>query len=65
MSSEFNLFINVDANIGFNNSSESDKRKNVASLLRIVALMLEQGRDVEKIRNYEGNIVGHYTLRNG
>ena len=39
-----------------------NRRKQVASLLRCVAAMLEQGRNVEKIRDFNGNVVGHYTL---
>jgi len=42
---------------------EESRRRSVASLLRTVALMLEQGRDVEKIRDHNGGLCGHYTLR--
>lgn len=42
---------------------EKNRRKGVANLLRAVALMLEQGRDVEKIRDHNRNVCGMYTLR--
>lgn len=41
---------------------EENRRKSVACLLRTVALMLAQGRDVENIRDWNGSLVGHYTL---
>lgn len=47
--------------------SEADmaesRRRSVASLLRTVALMLEQGRDLDKIRDHTGSVCGSYTLR--
>ena len=42
---------------------EESRRRSVASLLRVVALMLEEGRDVEKIRDHKGGLCGHYTLK--
>jgi hypothetical protein len=39
------------------------RRKSVAMLLRTVALMLEQGRDAEYIRDHNGSIVGKYTMK--
>lgn len=44
-------------------TEEKNRRKSVAMLLRTVAQMLEQGRDVEYIRDHNGSIVGKYTLK--
>lgn len=69
--SAFNLFIDTDRPSLANPYAEHrpsmdreqhNRRRSVASLLRIVALMLEQGRDTEPIRDHNGNRVGHYTL---
>jgi hypothetical protein len=64
------LFIDTGVNSlshphGVNESEDKlviNRRKSAAALLRTVALMLEQGRDVEKIRDHYGNVVGHYSL---
>lgn len=70
--SAFNLTIDTDrASLsncyGIERPTEKDmeesRRRSVASLLRTVALMLEQGRDLEKIRDHNGSVCGHYTLR--
>ncbi len=39
-----------------------NRRKSVAMLLEVVAMMLRQGRDMEPILDHNGNRVGHYTL---
>lgn len=39
-----------------------NRRKSVARLLRVVALMLEQGRDIETIRDHTGGNAGSYTI---
>jgi hypothetical protein len=75
MASEFNLNINTERESianpyqAISNHSpdekerETNRRKQVANLLRIVATMLEQGRDIESIKDHSGVKVGSYTLR--
>ena len=40
----------------------ANRRKTIASLLRISALMLEQGRDAETLRDHLGHAAGTYVL---
>lgn len=72
MASEFNLYLDAERQSIDNphilenvdeTTRASNRRKSVASLLRTVALMLEQGRDCENIKDHNGNRVGNYTLR--
>lgn len=41
---------------------QRNRRRQVAALLRTVALMMEQGREKDIIRDHQGNVVGKYDM---